>query len=155
LIERLASCLAQKPNALQAIRYLIENGIYDDNPDAVEQALFLVEPDSFNYNGPEVFYLLSDYLYGKGRNLEARNPEGLTVLLHFAKKLLDNNEVPVRKELSFKQMCQLKYLGADIHAVGKGRNAGFSVYERLSEGERAILDAIPVMERHDRGGYVL
>lgn len=52
-------------------------------------------------------------------------------------------------------MCQLKYLGADIHAVGKGENEGFSVYDVLSEGEREILDAVPVMEGREGRGYVV
>jgi hypothetical protein len=144
-----------RPGILQAIRYLIEYGIYDDNLGDVEQALFSFELSFFNYYAPKALYLLSGYLYRKERNLEARNTKGLTVLLHFAKKLLDNNEVSVRKEFSFKQMCQLKYLGANIHAVGEDENEGFSFYDGLSEREREILDAIPVMEGRDRGGYVL
>lgn len=74
---------------IQAIRYLIENRFYDDNLDAAERALFSFDATNgifFDDKGPEVLYLLSDYLYGNGRNLEARNTKGLTIFLHFAKE---------------------------------------------------------------------
>jgi hypothetical protein len=123
------------PNALNALRYLIANGVCRDRPDIVSKTLFQRRP--LRRYSFERLYLLTNYAHSLDVDLNRlTNEDGLSPLLAAAK----GNE-----DVAFNLACIQKFLGFDHHA----RSETYSYYEQLENDLKRSIDSVPVLTRPD------